>query len=103
MKKSKTQQRLSISSFHYQTSFQLTVGRNYAIAIATLNDWLKNLAIVFQPIENAKPKPTAPCTCDFSRSLSKLQVIARRSDWFDALFAPVVIGEIGRASCRERV
>ena len=29
---------------------------------------------------------------DFSRPLSKLQVIARNSDWFIAMFAPVVIG-----------
>ena len=29
---------------------------------------------------------------DFSRSLSKLLVIARNSDWFIALFAPVVVG-----------
>ena len=29
---------------------------------------------------------------DFSRPLSKLQVIARNSDWFIALFAPNVIG-----------
>ena len=28
----------------------------------------------------------------FSRALSKLQVTARNSDWFIALFAPVVIG-----------
>mgnify|MGYP000205830385 CR=1 FL=1 len=70
----------------------MTVERNHPIAIATLSDWFKNLAIVFQPIENAKPKPTAPCTCDFSRALSKLQVNVRNSDWFDALFAPVVIG-----------
>ena len=40
----------------------------------------------------AKPKPIALCTHDFSRALSKLRVIARRSDWFTALFAPVVIG-----------
>ena len=44
----------------------------------------------------AKPKPIAPCTRDFSRSLSELQVITRSSDWFIALFAPVVIG---RSNC----
>ena len=32
----------------------------------------------------------------FSRALSKLQVIARNSDWFIALFAPVVIGRSNR-------
>ena len=31
-------------------------------------------------------------TCDSSRAMSKLQVIATNSDWFIALFAPVVIG-----------
>jgi len=40
----------------------------------------------------AKPKPIALCTHDFSRAWSKLRVIARNSDWFTALFAPVVIG-----------
>ena len=44
----------------------------------------------------AKSKPIAPWTRDFSRALSKLQVIARNSDWFIALFAPVVIG---RSNC----
>ena len=41
----------------------------------------------------AKPKPMGPCTRDFSRALRKLsQVAVRNSDWFIALFAPVVIG-----------
>ena len=42
----------------------MTVESNYAIAIATLNDWLTRLAPVFQPIL----KPIAPCTYtrDFS-------------------------------------
>ena len=48
--------------------------------------------LVLQPIENVKPKPMAPFTRDFSNALSKLQVIARNSDWFIAMFAPVVIG-----------
>ena len=38
------------------------------------------------------PKPIVLCTCDFSRALSKLQVISRNSDWFIALFAAIVIG-----------
>jgi len=33
-----------------QSSFQMTVGSNYANAIATLSDWLENLAPVFQPM-----------------------------------------------------
>ena len=32
------------------------------------------------------------CTRDFSRALIKLVVIAKSSDWFIVLFAPVVIG-----------
>ena len=44
----------------------------------------------------AKPKPMAPCARDFSRALSKLQIIVRNCDWFIALFAPVVIG---RSNC----
>jgi len=40
-----------------------------------------------------KPKPIAPWTRDFSRASSELQVIARNSDWFLALFLPVVIGQ----------
>jgi len=30
----------------------MTVGSYYAIAIATLSDWLKNLAPVFQPMRS---------------------------------------------------
>ena len=44
----------------------------------------------------AKPKPIAPCTRDFYRASSELQVFARNCDWFIALFAPVVIG---RSNC----
>ena len=38
------------------------------------------------------PQPLAPCTRDFSRALSELQIIARNCDWFIVLFVPVVIG-----------
>ena len=41
----------------------------------------------------AKPKPIALRTRDFSRALSKLQLIAKNSDWFIALLTPVVIGQ----------
>ena len=37
-----------------------------------------------------------PCTRDSSRALTELQIIARKCDWFIALFAPVVIG---RSNC----
>ena len=73
----------------------MTVETNYFIAIATLSDWLKRLAPGFNQRE-AKPKPIAPCTRDFSRSLSELQVIARNCYWFIALSALVVIG---RSNC----
>ena len=43
----------------------------------------KSLASFFGQIE-AKSKPIAPWTCDFSVALSKLQVMARNSDWFSA-------------------
>ena len=33
----------------------------------------------------------APCTRDFSHVLGNLEVIAKNSDWFVTLFAPVVI------------
>lgn len=60
----------------------------WLIAIATLGDWIKGLAPVFQPMAS-KIK-----TSDFSRAfrLSKLQAIARTSDWYIALFTPVLIG-----------
>ena len=69
----------------------MTVESNYVIAIATLRIGLKVSRKFFSQLE-AKPKPIAPCTRHFSRALSKLQVIARNSDWFIVLFAPVVIG-----------
>ena len=66
----------------------MAVESNYASAIATLSDWGE----FFSQLE-AKPKPITTCTRDFFRAFSKLQVIARNSDWFIALFAPVVIGQ----------
>ena len=68
----------------------MTVESNYVIAIATLSDWLKRLAPVFNQWE-VKPEPIAPCTRDFSRASRELQLIARNSDWFMALFCAFVI------------
>ena len=65
----------------------MTVGSNYVIAIVTLSDWLKRLALVFQPMRS-KTKT--------NRVASELEVISRNCDWFIALFAPVVIG---RSNC----
>ena len=63
----------------------MTVERILAI------DWLK-IPCKFFNQRVTKPKPNEPCTRDFSLAWSKLQVIARNSDWFISLFAPVVIG-----------
>ena len=63
----------------------MTVESNYVIAIATLSDCLKDSRQFFNQWE-VKPKPIAPCTRDFSRASSELQVIARNFDWFMALF-----------------
>ena len=73
----------------------MTVESNYVLAITTISDWLKDSHQFFNERE-AKPKPIGPCTSDFSHALSELQVIARNSHWFIALFAPVVIG---RSNC----
>ena len=73
----------------------MTVESNYVIANATLSDWLKRLAPVFQPMRS-KTKSIAPCTRHFSRALTELKAIARNCDWFIALFAPVMIG---RSNC----
>ena len=66
--------------------------------------WLRLLRLVIGLKESrqffnqweSKPKPIAPCTRDFSRTLSELQVIARNCDWFIALPASIVIG---RSNC----
>ena len=59
---------------------------------ATLSDWLKNLAPVFQPMRS-ETKANLTLYARFSRSLSKFKVIiATSSDWFIALFARLVIG-----------
>ena len=73
----------------------MTMESNYAITIATLSDWPKYFAPVFQPMTSkTKTVPMAPCTRDFSHTLSKFQAIALNSEWFIASFAPVVIGRI---------
>ena len=59
--------------------------------VASLSDWLKNLALVLQPMRSKTNRTLH--TRDFSRALSKLYVTAMNSDWFIALFAPVVIGQ----------
>jgi len=66
--------------------------------------WLRLLRLViglkdsrqFFNQREAKPKQITPCTSEFSRASSELQVIARNCDWFMTLFVPVVIG---RSNC----
>ena len=75
----------------------MTVGSNYTIAIATLNDWLKNLALDFQPMRSkTKTNTNRNCTRDFSRALNKLQVSARKSDWLSAMNQSTV--RVGRSN-----
>ena len=50
----------------------MTVESNYVISIATLSDWFKRVAPLFQPMRS-KPKPIAPCTRDLSRASSELR------------------------------
>ena len=63
--------------------------------------WLRLLRLVIglkdshQFFNQWESKPIAPCTRDFSRASSELQVIARNCDWFIGLPAPV----IGRSHC----
>ena len=63
----------------------MAVESNYEIAIATLCDWLKNL----EPMAVESNYAIAIATiCDWLKNLG----IARISDWFIALFTPVMIG-----------
>ena len=71
----------------------MTVESNFVIANITLG--LKESRQFFNQLES-KSKPIAPCTRDFSRASSELQVIARNCNWFITLPAPVVIG---RSNC----
>ena len=73
----------------------MTVESNYVIAIATLSDWLKRLAPLFQSMR-IKTKPNRAMHASFFQRFERVQVIARNCDWFIALFAPVVIG---RSNC----
>ena len=70
----------------------MTVESNYAVAVATASDWLKNLALVFQPMRKKTKTNRTLRARSFPRALSKLQAIARNSGCFIALFAPAVIG-----------
>ena len=73
----------------------MTVESDYVLRLLSLVIGLKDSRQFFNQWD-AKPKPIAPCTRDFSRASGDLQVIARNSDWFMELFVPVVIG---RSNC----
>ena len=63
-------------------------------SIASLNDWLKKTSASFFNQREAKLKTITPCEQDFFPPFEQVKgtVIVRNSDWFIALFAPVVIG-----------
>ena len=66
----------------------MTLESKYVIAIATLSDWLKRLAPVFQPMRSTTKTNRTMYTSFFPR----LEQVTGNCDWFIALFAPVVIG-----------
>ena len=60
--------------------------------IATVCDWLKNLAPFSQPIRS-KTKTNRDFLHDFSRAWCQLLVFASSSDWLIGLFTIAVIGQ----------
>ena len=70
----------------------MAVESNYVIAIATRVIGLKVSSSSFLANRKQNQNQSHIVRGNFFRALSKLQVIARNSDWFIALFAPVVIG-----------
>ena len=63
------------------------------IAIATLSDWLKRVAPVFQPMRSkSKTMQSHDVRVIYPRALIELKVIAGNCDWFMALWVPVVVG-----------
>ena len=75
----------------------MTVESNYAIvnaiAHATLSDWLKNVASVFQPMRSkTKTKTNRTSYARFFPRFEQATGKYSKFDWFTALFAPVVIG-----------
>ena len=73
----------------------MTVKSNYTIATATLSDWSKNLAPVYQPMRR-KTKTNRYLHTRFFPRFEKLHGIATNLDWFTVLFATAVIG---RSNC----
>ena len=69
----------------------MSVESNYVRAIVTLSDWLKNPPPVSKRIRS-KSKTNCSIYVRYLQRLEMLHLIATNSDWFIALFAPVVIG-----------
>ena len=70
---------------------------NFAITMVTLCDWLEHLTPVFQPM---KSKTETYCLVHLVRAIfsrHELEIMARNSDWFIALFVPILIGR--RINC----
>ena len=67
----------------------MTVDSNHVIAIATLSDWPKNLAPVFQRMTS---KTNRTSYARFFPRFEQVTVITNSFDWFIALSALVVIG-----------
>ena len=68
---------------YVRADFKLLIEK-YAIAIATLSDWLKRTCASFSANEEKNPKPIAVCRRDFSPTLGKLQFAGVNSNWFTA-------------------
>ena len=67
----------------------MTVESNYAIAIATLRDWFKNLAPVYQPMKK-KTETIRLARVIFFPRFEQVTWNCTNLDWFIAQFAPVI-------------
>ena len=113
------------------STFQLTVGSNYVIAIAMLGEAIGfKMTRQFSQLMRSKAKTNCTLNALFFPRFAQVTSNYYDSDWFIALFVPFVVGqsnyfgngfstvenrslgasyltnernEIGRASCRERV
>ena len=68
----------------------MKVGINYVLAIATLSDWLTNFTSGFQPMRSKTKTNSTLHARSFPR-FEQAICNCRNSDWFTAMFAPVVI------------
>ena len=70
---------------------------NFAITIVTLCDWLEHLRPVFQPMKSKTETYRLVHLVRGIFSRLELEIMARNSDWFIALFVPILIGR--RINC----